>query len=655
MSRRNSVGLFWEEIPVEKKRGAAFEAPRVLPSIPDTGWQPPKEFPRLDSAEIIGVDTETKDLELDTKGPGVRRGAHIVGLSVATEDRAWYFPMRHEIQPELNMDPELVMRWAGDNLSGNTPKVGANLLYDADFLLEEGVDIGSNLHDIQVAEALIDENRFSFSLEALAQDYLGTGKETSVLESWAHRAYGTRTDFRANIYRCPPSLVGPYAEADAMLPLQVLEQQRKRLYIEEVENLYEIERGLIPLLLGMRRRGVRVDLKRAAEVEGMLEKSIARDLAALRALVGMEVNVNAGESIAKAFDKMGLTYGITPKSKKPSFTKEFLEAHPHPAAKLITAVRGWQKLLGTFIRGYIYDLHVKGRIHCQFNQTKGDDFGAVSGRFSSSLPNLQNIPTRTEEGQLIRTIFLAEHLEDWGRFDWSQIEFRFLTHYAVGEGAEEAREMYRHDPTTDFHQMVSDMTGVRRKESKNINFALVYGQGKEATAQQIGIPLEEAEPIFEQYHSRLPFVRKTYNVASQEAADNGFIRTILGRKRRFDLWQPRSLSEVKVAYPLAKAKETWPDSRLKRAYTHKGLNARLQGSAADLMKLAMWQLVESGVFDTLGVPLLTVHDELDFSVPRTKAAKKALAEINRIMTGCLELSIPIMVAYEQGPNWGEAK
>lgn len=651
MNRRNTMGFFWEDAPIERSRGRV-ERSRPTPAIPDNGWRPPKEFPRLDSTELLGIDIETKDPDLQTKGPGVRRGSHIVGLSVATIDRAWYFPMRHEIQTEMNLDPDKVLQWARRELTRPTqPKVGTNILYDADFLLHEGIDIGKNLHDIQVAEALIDENRFTYSLEALAQDYLDEGKVTFELETWAELAFGKARDFRENIYRCPPSLVGPYAEGDAILPLRILQAQRKRLDLEEVSDLYEVERGLIHSLLHMRRRGVAVNLERATEVESLLETNIARDLLALKDMVGFEINVNAGDSLAKAFDKLGLLYGLTAKTKKPSFTKEFLEHHSHPVAKQIMHIRRWQKFLGTFIRGYIYDLHVNNRIHCLFNQTRNDDYGTVSGRFSSSNPNLQNIPARDEEwAPIIRSIFIPDDGEIWGRYDWSQIEFRFLTHYGVGVGAEKAREMYRKDPKTDFHQMVSDLTSVRRKDAKNINFALVYGQGKESTAQQLGIPLSEAEPIFDQYHSRLPFVRKTYEHYSKLASRDGFIRTILGRKRRFNMWQP--MDEFLFALPYGRAKNEWPNQRLRRAGTHKGLNAELQGSAADIMKLAMWMMAGSGAFDILGYPLLIVHDEFDFSIPPGKAAREALAEVTNIMENCIKLSIPIMVDYSEGKDWG---
>lgn len=661
--RPDATGFFWNDLPTTRasrgKEAKVDRGNRPLPPIPETGWEAPRDFPRLDSADVIALDTETYDPDLLTKGPGVRRDGHIVGISVATRDKSWYFPMRHTLG--RNLDPENVIAWAKDQLTHKGQlKVGANLLYDLDYLAQAGVHVPGPYWDVQIAEALINENRLTYALDDLAQEYLNRGKESSLLSQWVRDAYGD-TNYRAHIWHSPAELVGPYGEADAALPLLIQRQQIVNLEGDNLLELNDIEQRLIPLLLAMRRRGVRVDLDKARQLESRLQSEIEVQQKTLDTIAGVPVDVGKP---AAAFDALGIPYPLTAKTKKPSFVKEWLEHHPSELAQRITKLRTLDKFLTTFVRGYILDLHVDGRIHCQFNQAKGDEYGTVSGRLSSSLPNLQNIPSRDEEwGPLIRGIFLPEEGEDWIKFDWSQIEFRFVTHYGEGESADRAREMYSTDPRTDFHRMVAQLVWPdawehMRRPAKNINFGLVYGMGEVVLSEHAGMSLEEAKPIFAEYHQRLPFIRDLYNATAAEAKSHGYITTIMNRRRRFHLWEPRywnAEAERQVGLPLDEAIAKWGGNNLRRAYTHKALNGRIQGSAADLMKLAMVLLWESNVISELGAPLLTVHDELDWSAKRTKAAKAALREVRHIMENCYDLSVPIVADMTSGRTWGEAK
>lgn len=663
--RRDGFGFFWDDTPAPKEKGVKVLVNRPLPAIPETGWKPPKEFPRLDSAKVIGLDTETKDPDLLTKGPGVRRpGCHIVGVSLSADgERSWYFPIRHELETENNMDPDTVLRWVGDVLADKRQtKIGTNLLYDLDWLAGSDVEAAGTLIDIQVAEALLDENANGYDLDSMGERHLGKGKESSVLQKWAERAYDGA--YRSNIYRCPPSLVGPYAEADAVLPVQIHAKQMPRIHAEGLTRVWEVEVKLIRMLLGMRRRGVRVDLKHAARVEARLEGLLEEEQAKLDHEAGFGVNVDAKEHLIKVFDAKSLSYPFTPPSTRfpqgqPSFVKDFLEHHEHPIAKQIVSIRKWTKFRDVFIRSYIYDMHVNGRIHCLFNQLRTDEYGTVSGRFSSSLPNLQNIPTRDKLwGPLIRSIFLPDAGEQWGKLDWSQIEYRILVHRGKGPSADEARRRYNEDADTDFHawvaEIVSKVTPIDRDKGKTIDFGLVYGMGTELLASQLGLTPAQAEPIFQAYHKEVPFVRELAKAMTHLAGQQGYITTLLGRRRRFDLWEPRysDNNDDRQAFPMQIALAKW-GPRLRRAYTHKSLNGDIQGSAADLMKLAMSLYMETGgILDALGYPTLTVHDELDESVPRTRAAKEAMLELQHMMETCLPLSVPIRADMKMGKNWG---
>ncbi len=485
------IGQLWADLEIPKALPQG-KPPRTLPPIPDTGWAAPTEFPDLSAAKAISIDTETKDPELLEKGPGVRRGAHIVGISVGTDTgERWYFPMRHEVAPEQNLDPAIVIEWAKRELTRpGQVKVGANLLYDLDFLAQEGVHVAGPFEDVQIAEPLLDENRFTYSLDSLGKKYLDEGKTSSALQEWAERAYSDK-NYRKNIWRCPPCLVGPYAEGDVDLPLRILAIQKPLLEAQGLNELFGIESRLAPILLAMRRRGVRVDLGRAQVLDDELTQAIAVSSRALRTAAGFAVNVNAGSDLARMFDQAGVQYPKTPKGA-PSFTAPWLESFDHPLCLLVREVRKLTKMRDTFIRGYIFGCQINGRIHCEFVQLKGEDGGAVSGRLSSRNPNLQNIPARDKIwGPKLRSLFVPEEGEQWFRHDWSQIEYRFLAHFGIGSNADEVRAMYNDDPSTDFHNMVMEMTGLERKAAKGINFGLCIAEGQRVLTDKGLVPIEK--------------------------------------------------------------------------------------------------------------------------------------------------------------------
>lgn len=654
--RADSLGMFWEDLPVEKGRN---KIARVMPPIPDTGWLPPTELPNLSAAKVISIDLETYDPELIERGPGWARGiGHIVGVSIGADDGGrWYFPMRHEIEPEMNWDPEVILMWLRDVLSDpKQPKVGANILYDIGWLQQEGVFVKGALFDVQHAEALLNEAA-GVALETLAQKYLNEGKESDLLYRWCSDYYGGAINGkqRKNIYRTPPRLVGPYAESDADLPLRIMAIQWELLYEEGLLDLFIMECEMIPLYVEMRFAGVTVNISYAEKLCEDLKVKEAGFQVQLEKLVGFGVNVNAGDSLAKAFDSQGVGYPKTTKGN-PSFVKAFLNGLNHPLGQLIREVRTHQKLRSTFVEGYILNSHVNGKVYGQFHPLRGEGGGTRSGRYSSSTPNLQNIPSRDPIlAPLIRGLFIPDvgHIA-WRKYDYSQVEYRFLVHYAVGQSGHDARVLFNSDPNLDYHKfaqdLVKDRTGILipRKPIKNLNFGLIYGMGKKTMAEQLGFTKAKTKEVFDAYHHALPFAKDTMDAVMEEAQTTGVITTILGRKSRFDSWEPTAWNNKSRALPLDKAILAY--GQIQRAQTHKALNRKLQGSAADLMKTAMHRCYVDGVFDVTGVPRLTVHDELDFSDPGGK--DEAFLEMKRIMETCMKLSIPIKADGEIGPNWG---
>lgn len=653
-------------LPVEM----APAAPRVAAGAPllpvRSTWVPPAEYPSLAGCQRICLDVETRDEQLADLGPGDvrdRKENYIVGLALGTDDgRRFYFPVRHD--GGGNMDAAQTFGWARDALNSFAGEVvGARIIYDLGFLANEGVTLLNvkRFRDIQIAEPLLDEHRLSYNLDTLAKVYLGAGKDETLLRQ-ATAGFGWKTDkdVKKNLWRLPANFVGAYAEADVDLPLRILPLQESKLGEEKLLEVWELESKLIPLLLAMRRRGVKVDLELAQQVRERMVAVRDAALAQVRRYAGPAAELMAADSLGPALADRGLDVPRTPKTGGWSITKGWLANNAHdPLAAAIMEGRRVQTIIGTFLDGHILGHHVNGRIHCEFNQLKGDEGGTIA-RFSSSNPNLQNIPSRDEElGPLIRSIFVPEEGELWGRADYSQIEYRMLVHYARGRGADEARAAYCSDPKTDYHKFCATLAEIdpedksRRKAVKGLNFAKGYGAQAPRLASILGVSINEAKAFIELYERKLPFTKTTFDAFASVAKERGNIRTLLGRLQRFPFWEPRGFrSGDRESLPLEQAKAKWPGQPLQRAMTYAALNRGMQGSAADLMKKAMVDTWESGICDVLGAPLLTVHDELDESIPDSSVGREAWLEQKAIMERAVTLRVPIIAETDLGANWG---
>lgn len=670
--------MFFDDVPTIKRKDVTLA---VLPPVPDTGWRTPEFMPDLSDAVAIAVDTETKDPELTDSGPGWARGrGHIVGVSLAAVDRRgnrgkWYFPVRHEVEAEYNIAPHHVFPDLKRILeTAHIPKVGANLLYDVGWLSEEGIYIDGPLYDVQFAEALLCEDRVA--LDVLGEKYLGQGKTTNHLYDWLRKAYRKPESYlRSDIYRAPPRLVGPYAEDDADLPLDIIDRQLVQINAEGLDHVFRLECDLIPLLVRMRREGVSVDLAKAEETYAKFTTELIPNMyAQVKAEYGFDLGGHSDSGhLGALLDHVGISYPRNdPTNRNPDGTpkiqKEWLAALEHPLGDFLNSLREHEKLAGTFLRSYILEKHVDGKIYPQFHPLKGETNGTMVGRFASSDPNLQNIPSRTELGKLIRTCFIPdEGHAHWQKNDYSQIHYRILAHYAVGPGSEELRQRYISDPNTDYHMDVFlkvapllgwDTTNEKvvkdkRRPIKNVNFGLLYGQSQKSLAYKAGLTAQDAGTFFDAYFTGAPYVKPTMALIGQEVQEFGFVRTLLGRKVRFDLWEPKD----KYGYepvPFRAAVNLW-GVNIRRAYEYRGVNYKFQGSEPDIMKTGMRDCLRSGVFDYTGVPRLTVHDELDFSVrddsPQTR---EAFAFIQQTMQNAIRLRIPVKVDVSTGPNWGKA-
>ena len=621
---------------------------------PKSEWVPPAELPDIFDAKQIAIDVETRDPNIKTNGPGWATGdGYVVGYAIAVDGWFGYIPIRHEHGG--NLDERIVDKWLKKVFECPADKIMHNAQYDAGWIRRMGFTINGRIIDTMVVASLLDENRFSYSLNNVAYDYLEKVKSEKGLRE-AAISFGL--DPKSDMWKMPAMYVGPYAEGDATLTLDLWNHFSVEIEKQKIGSIVNLELDVLPCLIDMTWRGVRIDQDKVERTKDALLKREKATLAEIKNMTGLNVEIWAAQSLSKAFDKLSISYPKTEKGA-PSFTKQFLTDHPHELTKLVVEARNLNKTSGTFINTIMKHCRSDGRIHSHINQIRSDDGGTVSGRISMSNPNLQQIPARDPElGPMIRSLFLPEEGEEWAAIDFSQQEPRILVHYAhvLGnskgrvpfKGTEEFVDAYRHDPDMDFHSMVAKMASINRKQAKTINLGMMYGMGVNKLSDQLGIEVDEAKSLITQYHDRVPFVKGLMNGVMQHLnskRSGGAISSILGRKCRFDLWEPTTFGMSKALPYKAAVSEYGETTRLKRAYTYKALNRLIQASAADMTKQAMVNIYKTG-----RVPLIQIHDEIAISVKNREEAK----EIAEIMENAVTLEVPSKCDVEIGPSWGEA-
>jgi DNA polymerase I-like protein with 3'-5' exonuclease and polymerase domains len=611
-----------------------------------TEWVPPETFPNLSTAKEIAIDLETCDPHMESFGPGwPRNDGFIAGYAVAVDGWSGYYPVAHG--GGGNLDKRLVERWVKDVLATDADKIMHNAAYDCGWLRANGFTVNGRILDTMLAAPLLDENRFSYSLNALGFDYLKEVKSEAALKQ-AAADFGVHP--KKELWKLPAMYVGEYAEQDAALTLKLWQHFKTKMRQDEVESIFDLETAAFPVLLELTLKGIRFDRERC---EKTIHKLVQREkavFAELKSLCGGTVDIWAAASIAHSFDKLGIAYGKTAAGAA-SFTKGFLDSCDHPVAKLIVEARETNKTHSTFLQPYLDFSAKTGRVHPHVNQMRNDEGGTITGRLSMNSPNLQQVPARHEIiGPMVRSLFLPEEGQIWAANDFSSQEPRLLVHYATLldlPGAEKMAEAYRENPDTDFHQMVADMAGIKRKQAKTIGLGLMYGMGKAKLANELDLPVEEASELIGTFHTKVPFLKGTVNAVMkriEHPASGGSIRTLLGRKCRFPLYEPVQWG-VNKALPYEQAIVEY-GPRIKRAATYKGLNKLIQGSAADQTKAAMVALHKAGFH-----LMLQVHDEIALSVNTEKEARDAA----HIMATAVDLEVPSRVDVEMGPSWGEAK
>ena len=609
-------------------------------------WICPENFPDLKGYKYIAIDLETKDPDLKSKGSGAIIGnGNIVGISVAVEGWSGYYPIAHE--GGGNLEKLKVLDWFKQVCALPNVKIFHNAMYDVCWIRAAGIQINGLIVDTMVMASLIDENRLAYTLNSISYEYLGEVKDEKALNE-AAQSWGI--DPKSEMYKLPAMYVGSYAEKDSQLTLELFKVLSRDVQKQNLQNIFDIETQLFPCLIDMKFKGVRIDVDRADKLKKELVLKEQNLLLDIKKETGLDIQIMAARSIAKMFDKLGLHYDRTEKANEPSFTKNFLQEHKHPLVQKIAKAREINKAHSTFIDSILRFTH-KGRIHADINPIRSDQGGTVTGRFSYANPNLQQIPARNKDlGPMIRSLFLPEEGHKWGCFDYSQQEPRLVVHYAAttepicfDESVTRIVDEFKNN-SVDFHKTVADMAGISRTQAKTINLGLFYGMGKAKLQAELGLNTkEEAEVLFNQYHNNVPFVKELMNKTSQFAQTSGSIGTLLGRRCRFNKWEPATFG-MHTPMTFEEAERTYGRGRIRRAMTYKALNKLIQGSAADMTKKAMLDLYNEGI-----IPHIQIHDELDISVIDDNHAKK----IVEIMENAVTLAIPNKVDYESGETWGD--
>jgi DNA polymerase I-like protein with 3'-5' exonuclease and polymerase domains len=635
-----------------------------------SAWLPLSELPDLRRVGIIALDLETKDDGLLAgRGSGWPWGAgYICGVSIAYriegDVRAHYFPLRHP--DSNNFNPEQVHGWLRDLIASDVRIVTHSGLYDWGwFRAEMGLRMppSERMEEIGALATIVDENRYRYSLDALSAWRGLPGKDEAQLkQAVIDHGFPKKTKPQSVIWQLPAHCVGPYAEADAVSTLALFESLDPVLEREGTREAYRLEIDLLPMVLEMRRRGVRIDVSAAEQAREQLLRKRAAAFAELSEKLGTSVGmaeIGRTKWLAETFDQQGITYPRTEKGN-PSFTsgpRGWMHKHSHWLPQLIIKADKYNNaavnVLGTYILGHV----VNGRVHAEIHPHRSDEGGTRSLRFSYSNPPLQLMPSRDEElAPLIRGVFLPEEGETWAKPDISQQEFRLIVHYSVRHklrGAHEAADYYRNNPDADFHKFAAELTELARKDAKGVNFANVYGAGVRTLAQMIGKSEAEARIIKERYDRALPFVAQLAKLSQYAARRLGYLTLYDGALRHWGSWAPggtwkkgsgpcaREEAERRAADP----HHPWYQRRLWRADTHKACNALIQGSAARHTKLWMRACWREGV-----VPLLQMHDALECSVSSREQAE-LVAQL-----GCeaVKLEVPMLVDLKFGRTWGDA-
>ena len=620
---------------------------------------------------LVAVDIETYDPNLKTLGDGSCHdsdspdddGSCLLCVGTYDGQRAKaYFPFTNEWQEFLDM-------MADENID----KVYHNGIYDLAWLhCGYDVEIKGLQHDTMTRMTYIDEYA-DLDLDSCCRYFRLPGKnKAETIEAWyeqhkedfmkAAAIMGRKVKKTDDLWKHSKFLWDNFKEfRDKMAEYNLQDcratwnlYQAQEPKIKGVYEPYMVDVRLTPLIIEMKKRGVLIDRKAMAELTATIEQDLLEKETILTDQYGITLKmVNSSKQLGKRLNEMGIHSPVLTKTGAESWGADALaRLIHHPMIPLIEEVKGYKKLLDTYMKGGMADAILSdGRIHCTFSPNKREDGGTVTGRFACSKPNLQQIPARDKQvghsyGQAMRALFIPEEGCMMSALDYSQIEYLLLAHFAVGPQADWFREQA--NAGVDFHTVAMAATGITtRSVVKTFNYGVIYGMGWktameknymlfEKLAQEHDISVEQyTQDVYNNYHAKLPVIRETMKVVQNISKMQGYVKTIGGRYQH----------KPKAVYDPATGKMN--------DFIYKMLNKLIQGSAADILKFALLKAYQAGVFDVLKMHL-TVHDENVVSVPYNRLGAEANGELKRIMDMSFhdKLRVPMKAACELGPNWG---
>ena len=581
--------------------------------------------------ELTGVDQLSVDLETTSVDP---MRAALVGLSLcARPHRSFYIPMGHEALCASNQLPwELVREKLQPLLeSPDVKKVGQNIKYDYIVLKRHGVDLGPIGDDSMVASYLLDPGTGGHNLERLSRANLGHDPITY------EEVVGSK---KKGFQEITPEAARDYACEDADLALMLAETLREQLAAAGLAELYEdMELPLIEVLAGMEMNGVLLDVDLLRDLSKELQVKMTGAEEKIYSLAGHEFNINSPKQLGQVlFEELGLPQGKKTKKKTGYSTDvdvltDLALIHELPAEVL--NYRSLAKLISTYVEALPQLINPEtGRVHTSYNQAV-----TATGRLSSSDPNLQNIPIRTEEGRRIRQAFIARPGWVILSADYSQVELRILAHYSNDPGLQEAfrsgEDIHTRTAAQIFDLMPGLVTPEMRREAKTINFGIIYGQQAFGLSRQLGIDRKKAQAYIDQYFKQYAGVKAFIDQTLEEARRTGYVTTLLGRRRALPELGSKNYQDRSMAERMA-------------------VNTPIQGTAADMIKKAML-----GVHQALKEKpyqarmIMQVHDELVFEVPEAEL-DELRSMVRTEMEGVIQLEVPLLVDISSGANWAEA-
>jgi DNA polymerase-1 len=582
----------------------------------------------LKGASMLALDTETTSTDEMT--------AELVGISLAVKPgEGYYLPVGHRSGTQLSAE-EVLSALRAPLTNPGLPKVGHNLKYDFILLSRYGLRVSPLAFDTMLAEWVLDPASRNLGLKNLASARLG--------ETMTHieELIGSGKN-QISMAEVSISAAAPYAAADAetSLRLKALLQVELDRFPKLKELFVNLEMPLIPVLADMEMAGVALDQAFFARMDEELSKRMHDLEKKVYELVGRAFNLNSTQQLSVVlFETLHLAppdRGRKTASGHYSTSADVLEElrGAHPAVDLVLEYRELAKLKSTYVEALPQEIHPEtGRVHTSFSQT-----GAVTGRLSSSNPNLQNIPTRTELGRRVRQGFIAAHGAVLLSVDYSQIELRIVAHMAGDEAMLDAfrrgQDIHATTAAAIFNVPLESVTKEQRRHSKAINFGLIYGMSAFGLTRATDLTLAESEEFVKAYFRQFPGVKRYLDGIRKEAARKGYVETLLGRRRYFPALQG-SLNQT-----------------VRNREEREAINAPIQGTAADIMKIAMLRVPDALKKAGLqGRMILQVHDELVIECPRKELVRTA-GEVQRVMETAYQLAIPLEAEASWGVNWDE--